>query len=258
MVILISLSVPVHAGDRFNPSLSGERNIGQEYSWTIQNVSGLSDVCYNTSVYDFKIIGSQYTYYSIEWGQWFTEQADTGKKYLIVWARTESNGTSWYGWGGDRFTLWVWGNTTIVPDPVPLQDLPIKYQSEHYLTRVIAELQNRTGTDGELLTREWYGWKDGNELDRQEPGSSAAYDGMILYQIPEEAQPEDIRVLGWFGYYGYGIWYLTEQEELIQVVNTQATQAEEQKPIIQLDRIIRGKKSIGTITRRAGNERNVR
>jgi hypothetical protein len=34
----------------------------------------------------------------------------------------------------------------------------------------------------------------------------------MLYQIPASAQPEDIRIAGWFGYWGTAVWYLTKKE----------------------------------------------
>jgi hypothetical protein len=220
---LILICIPA-AASAFDPALSGERQLGQSYSFTVRNVTALdqskdgSDVTYDWSVYDYRFIDEGYTYWSVNWGQWFRQDADPGKKYLVVWVRSQMSGnTSWYGWGPDRFRVWVWGNTTIDPEPIPLQDLQIKYGSEKYRPVVISELQELNGRlDKKLLTREWYGWKDEIELNRQEPGASAAWDGMILYQIPAEATEDDIRVLGW-SWYGYGVWYLTEHDDLIQV-----------------------------------------
>jgi len=141
------------------------------------------------------------------------QEAQPGKKYIAVWVRGWTEGTSWLGWGQDRFPLWIWGNTTIFPESVQLQDLSIRYGSDRKLPAVIKEIENRTAsTERGLLTTERYGWKDEHELNRVEPGRSNAFDGYLLYQIPTEAQPEDIRIAGWFGYWGTAVWHLTRTE----------------------------------------------
>jgi len=202
----------------FNPLLSGDRNLGKELTWKISNVSGgYANVTFHVNVYDYRVLGLTYTYYSNEWGQWFTRIADPGKKFMMIWVRTSSEGTTWYPWDTDSFHIWVWSNTTIEPDKTPMNDLPIKYGSEKYRPITIKEVQDLTRADGSLLSREWYGYAGNEKLVRQEPGLSNAWEGMILTQIPVGAEPEDIRILGWFDYYGYGVWYLTEHEGLLQV-----------------------------------------
>jgi hypothetical protein len=214
MLFLVFGGIPgVSAGENiaaFNASVSGERNLGQDLTWSVLNVSGTADVEYHYTVYDFREIGNYYTYYSKNWGRWFESYADPGNKFIAVWVRGETNGTTFFGFGSDRFYAWVWGNTTIQVMGTPLQDLPIKYGSEYYRPVVIAELQNRTRLDGSLLTTEWYSWKDGYELTRFEPGASNAWDGVVLFQVPNAATIDDISIYGWFGYYGYGVWHLTD------------------------------------------------
>lgn len=212
IITLLSITCifPVQADDIFfNTSVIGDRNLGQEYTWSVQNVSGLADITYHFEVYAFRDLGKNYTYRSKFWGKWFQQSAHPGKKYYVIWVRGWTEGTTWIGWGPDRFNLWLWGNTTIKPLPTHMEDMPIKYKSEKYLPVVIAELEHRNGPDGLLLSTEWYGWRDGKELDRTEPGRSNAFDGVILYEVPDAATPEEIRICGWFGFYGYGLWYLT-------------------------------------------------
>lgn len=220
-IIALILIIPASVS-AFNPILSGERNLGQDYQFTVKNVTGLnqnlpgSDVTYHWSVYDYRLIGTDYNYYSVNWGRWFQQDADPGKQFLIIWVRSEMTGkTSWYGWGPERFRVWVWGNTTVYNQTTPMQDLPIEYKSDQYRPVVISEVQNLMSREKKPLTREWYGWRDEIELDRQEPGHSAAWDGMILYQIPEAATPDDIRIMG-YSWYGDSVWYLTPHNDLIQ------------------------------------------
>lgn len=218
--VLLILMVPVNA---FSPELLGDRNLGQEYKFTVNNVTTPdqslkgSDVTYHWTVYDYRILGRAYSYYSNDWGRWFTQYSDHEKKYLALWVRVwMEGGSSWYGWGPDRFKLWI-GNTTISNETIHLNDLPIEYKGDNYRPVVIAELQNlNSRSDKKLLSREWYGWKDEIELDRQEPGLSNAWDGFIIYQIPAAVTENDIRVFA-PSWYGYGIWHLTPHQGLKQV-----------------------------------------
>jgi hypothetical protein len=194
----------------FDSTIDGDRNLGQPWNFSIAHVSGNLDADYSFTVYDYRDLGGCYTYWSLEWGQKFTKVADPGKKYLAVWVNGELEGTDWWGWGQERFNAWVWGNTTIAPEAVLLNDLPKKYGSDVYYPAVIYELQNLTRRDdpSRLLTRQPWAWKDGDELDRMCPGPSEAWDGYIIYQVPENAAPEDIRIAGGF-YAGTPIWWLT-------------------------------------------------
>lgn len=196
----------------FNVSVPGERNLGQTFTWTIQNVSNQADVTYHFKVYAWRLIGFHYYYYSPSWGQWFIMESRPGFQYLVIWVSGWSEGTTCWGYGPDRFNIWVWGNSTIKPEPVQLQDISVKNGSELFRPVVILELENRKMSGGGTLTTEWFGWKEGYELSRLEPGISNAWDGFILYQIPSGAGPEDLRIAGWFGYYGTPVWYLTPHE----------------------------------------------
>ena len=228
----------------FNESIAGDRNLGQMFTFTMNNVSGTyAQSVYHYTVYDFKEIGNNYTYYSVNWGQWFKQDADPGKKYLAVWIRGRMAGTSYLGWGQDFFRLWVWGNKTIYPEPVHMQDIEIantkrsgayliktgcsdsvtvyedltksdnfdRNHSGRRLPVVIQETENLKATfERGQLSRERYGWKDENEMDRMVPGET--WDGYILYQIPSQVRPADVQVTGGFRNFGLAIWSLTQQE----------------------------------------------
>lgn len=195
----------------FNDTLSGYRNTGQLYTFQIKNVSGTADIVYHYTVYASRLIGTNYTYHSRNWNTWEVQDAAAEYQYLIVWVRGWSEGTTWLGWGRDRFSAWVWGNLTIQPEPVHLEDLPVRYGSEKYRPVLIKDLFNRV-ENGDQLTTEWYGWKDGYQRYRMEPGISNADDGILIYQVPAAATPEDIQIAGWFGYYGTAVWNLKDKE----------------------------------------------
>lgn len=227
----------------FNESLPGERNIGQNFTFTMSNVSGTYARCvYQYTVYDYREIGENFTYYSVNWGQWFKQDAEKGKKYVAVWIRGTMEGTSYFGWGPDFFKLWVWGNQTVLPEPVLMQDIEIANvkrsgktytktgcgdsytvsedlsvadswdgnESGRRLPAVIAETEDlKATTERGQLSRERYGWKDEHELDRMVPGEK--WEGYILYQIPKAATANDIQVAGNFRAAGAAIWNLKER-----------------------------------------------
>lgn len=211
-VPLLLLLVLIPGGSAFDPALSGERNLGQEFTFQILNVSNQADIFYHYQVYAARILGRNYTYWSPAWGQPLVQEAPAGLQYLAVWIRgwTDENSTASWGFDTDRFRLWVWSNRTITALDTPLQDRPIRYESIYYRPAVIRDLEGRVMPDGGALTTDWYGWKDWYDLDTQLAGRSNAWDGITLWLIPEEATEEDIRVLLDFGFYGYGVWYLTD------------------------------------------------
>jgi len=223
LAIMIAVQLPVQAAGEdlggtsavaFNDTVPGERNVGQVFTWSIQNVSKQADIKYYYTVYASRLIGMNYSYYSNAWGRWEICEAGPGFQYLVIWVRGWTEGTTSWGYGPERFRVFVWDNLTIDLEPAHLNDLPVWFLADEYRPVVNAELENRTLLNGtlsrvELLTTEWYGWRNNQKLARMESGLSNAWDGVILYQIPVAADLEDLRVAGWFGYYGTPVWYLT-------------------------------------------------
>lgn len=234
----------------FNASIPGERNQGQEFTFTMNNVSGTyASSDYRFTVYDYRILGNNYSYYSVNWAAWFKELADPGKKYMAVWIRGTMEGTSYFGWGQEQFNVWVNGRG-FYSEPVKLQDIPIRGQfvasrdmvipavtncasgeiiepeqviigsggsknpvgsSNRYLPVIIQEIENLKATNERgQLTTERYGWKDEHELDRMVPGETV--EGFVLFQIPDATLPEEVQVAGYFRNYGTAVWNLVERE----------------------------------------------
>jgi hypothetical protein len=244
-IIAILISPATAEPIPFNASIAGDRNLGQLFNWTMNNVSMNADSEYHYTVYDYRIIGDHYDYWSINWGQWFPEAAGPDKVWLAVWVRGWMDGTAYHGWGQDRFFAWV-GDKSYKAEPVKMNDIAIRNvksygrdpvvvditkcgeteqriistgsngnteTSGRYLPVVITQLENLKATNERgQLTIERFGWKDENEMDRMEPGYSNRYDGVILFQVPNGTRPEDIRIAGWFGYWGTAVWHLVNTE----------------------------------------------
>jgi hypothetical protein len=250
LFLLIGLTALPAAAEqvRFNESVPGPRNLGQYFTWTMENVSGTyASSIYHYTVYDYKEIGDHYSYWSVNWGQWFNETPEHGKKFVAVWVRGWMEGTTYFGWGQDRFNLWVNGQT-IPADPVKLQDIeigsytgagrkesvgtaatssgcaptpaPVQNQNANtgsgwsrtgrWLPVVIQQVEYlKANNERGRLTTERFGWKDENEYTRMEPGWSAKYDGFLIYQVPVNSSPEGMSIAGNFRNYGTAIWHLT-------------------------------------------------
>lgn len=215
VIALVVLAIPVSAST-YDAGWPGERNLGDPYLFTIHNVSGRADITYNVTVYDYVIIGDSYQYWSVDWGRWLTTYAPWGKKYLAIWAKVDSKGTSWFPWESTNFHVWCWGNISLQNISIPMNDLPEQIKGENYRPAVIWELQNRTGRNNVLLKDDWYGWVDDHPLNRQLPGDSSSWDGVILYEIPYNVPDTEIRVCADFGYFGYATYYLTPHKTLIK------------------------------------------
>lgn len=195
---------------KYNESFPGERNAGQWYSFSIINASGFADVNYRYTVADAEIRNS-YRYRSDAWGQWANATPDPGKKYLFVWICGYSEGTSWIGWGPERFAAWI-DRQTIAAEPVTVSDIGKVRRgsgwSDEVPPRTIQNIEYKSALPGFSYTDDAYGYKDGIEQDRMEPGKSNAHYGYLIYQIPKTAELKDIRIAGWFGYYGTAWWNL--------------------------------------------------
>jgi hypothetical protein len=213
-ILIITMVSATESTDTYNESIQGERNLGQYYTWTVHNASGRVSATYHFTVYDYKEIGNHYDYWSENWAQWFVEVPEPGKKYIAVWIRGDLEGTTWMGWGPERFFVWI-GNQSTGPEKVKMQDVTIGGRgSDRRLPVIIQELENVTtgrSVRGRLTT-ERYAWKDENELTRMEPGPSNAYDGYLIFKVPENSTISEIRVAGWFGYWGTAYWNLEAKE----------------------------------------------
>jgi hypothetical protein len=201
---------------KFNASFPGERNAGQWYDFSIANVSGDKDVTYHFTVYDAQF-RDDYEYRSDAWGQWWTESPAQDKKFLFIWICGYSEGTSWWGWGPDRFSLWINGSR-IDPEPVIISDIGKVRRgmgwSSQVPPRTIRFMENRTSYQDFTYSQDAYGFRDGIEQTRMESMKSNAWNGYLIFQVPRTSTFKDMQILGWFGNSGSAWWNL----ELCEIV----------------------------------------
>ena len=255
MTIIASCLMPIASAEPvpFNASIGGDRNLNQPFTFTMENVSGTyASAVYQYAVYDYRIIDGHYNYFSVNWGDWYKFYADPGMKYLIVWVRGNMDGgTSYFGWGQDRFRAWV-GNEVFTPDKVLMQDIPIRnsrasqsepvqqdtgdplscccmqtpepdtepieynyagnpLRSQRRLPAVILETENLKARFGRGQLTTER-YGWKDEFELDRHEPGSTWDGFLMFQIPFDAKPEDIQIAGWFRNYGTAVWNLVDRE----------------------------------------------
>ena len=192
-----------------NQSIPGERNTDEWFEFTMHNVSGQEDVTHHITVYGSKLLPADepYQYWSEYFGQNLNQTPENGKRWLFVWVEDWTEGTPTWPYDASRFNAWIWGNTTVQPETVQVQDVkpkqglrvkPAIIQGVTYGANVKWRDHNYYGDP--------YGWRDGIEMPYIQTGKSNSWSGWIKYQVPDNATLEDIQVSGWFLNHGTCYW----------------------------------------------------
>jgi hypothetical protein len=197
----------------FDSYLPGGRELGQQFTWHRDNVSGLKDMDVNVTVWGYRML-PYYRYWYLGSGTYHYQQPDAGMKYLFVYVAI------WVP--GDISTndarLWLpAADHYVVQYKDRLIDLDPTYSDYGpYEGITISELQDvtdytnstRIGYYGKHLALD----RSGNVFLESDAvvhgGESNTISGYIIYQVPEDAQPEDIAVLGSFYAFGSAYWRL--------------------------------------------------
>jgi hypothetical protein len=184
--------------------LRGGYLINEWHQWYREDVSGQQDMIIRATVYDYRIM-PYYRWLDFSWGSRATrkETSYPGNVFLFVFVRTENIGTSdlVYGFGKDHFVVQV-NQTTYAPN------------DETDPSRKIKELENLWTRD-HVETPPPYGYKQVQELGTgiisaeylEWLQTGQPWDGYIIYEIPADTKPEDIKVLGRFDNLGGNVWW---------------------------------------------------
>jgi len=178
------------------------------HQWYREDVSGKQDMIIRATVYDHRFMSS-YHWRDFSWGSRATrkETAYKDHKFLFVFIRMESIGTSdqTWGFGRDNWVLDVNG-TIIAPD------------DETNPTWIIKELEN-TWTRDHLEMPGPYSYKrvqeagsgvmTAEQLEWLENGWP--WDGYMVFQVPMNTTEQDVKVIGRFDNVGGNVyWQLTK------------------------------------------------
>lgn len=187
--------------------LQGGFLMNEWHQWYREDVSGQQDMITRATVYDYRFL-PYYRWIDFSWGSRATrkETSYPGNKFLFVFVRMENIGTAdlMYGMGQDHFVVQV--NQTIYSP-----------NDETDPSRKIKELENMWTRD-HVETPPPYGYK---QVQEQGTGIMSAeylewlhtgepWDGYIIFEVPADTKPEDVKVLGRFDNLGGNVWWQLE------------------------------------------------
>jgi len=188
------------------------RYLNETFGWQRENVSGLKDMEVYTVVYDYAVLHG-YEWWSDSWGRYFYQIPDPSKKFLFIFVNTwmEGNDPSKDPrmWGPDQNHYYLQVNETVIShDTSYVPTIRIKEFEEKYDYRHVVGV----GPYGFLNVQDGgSGKRTAVNLSWLRMGTSNNWDGFIVYQIPIDANPEDIKVLGDMYAFGHPYWLLKER-----------------------------------------------
>ena len=175
-------------------AMSGGHYQGEWYSWQKDNVSGYKDMSMHVTVYDYRILGTV-EWWSISWGKYFRAGAGEGRKFLFIFAHVYSDEGMARAWGIQPHQFKVQINDTLYD---PYAELLPEIRLHEFDD--IWDL-NHVENIKPYGYRRYYdqsGKEMAEALGFLKAGKSNAWDGYIVYSIPKDTKPEDIKVIGNF------------------------------------------------------------
>lgn len=173
---------------------SGGLHKGEWLSWQCENTSGLKDLEVHTTVYDYRMFGFIH-WWSILWGQYFIEGPGEGKKFLFVFIHTYSEDESPTTWGVQPEQYYIEANgviynqTTRIPPEIRIKELDEVWNMDHV---------ENIKPYGYLRTYDNQWREIAEPLGFLKAGKSNAWDGYVVFTIPEETTIDDIKIIGDF------------------------------------------------------------
>lgn len=195
----------------------GKKDLGEYYTWHRDNVSGQKDMTVSVTVYAYRFF-SRYEWWSPQNGRYYWQFPAAGKKYLVVFAQIYMHGNDpsqdpRYYVGDEPWDRWkIQYNQTLID------------ADETYVKSIrIAELEETFTLNDDDRVKPWgYFWHNygySSNEDRRgvvaEPytwlrmGRSNAIDGYIIFEVPDNALPEDLKVLSQWDTFGHPWWQLS-------------------------------------------------
>lgn len=157
--------------------------------WRRDDVSGLKDLSLHATIYGYRIFDSV-EWYSVSWGKYYTQVAPAGTKYLFVFAHvySDDHSATTYGLQPEYFKLIIdnreYNQTADLLPQIRLKELDEVWDMRHVHTIQPYGYLRRTND----------GIERADPLGYLKAGKSNAWDGYIVYLIPENTRQEDIRV----------------------------------------------------------------
>lgn len=173
-------------------STYGGLPMGQWLNYNRENVSGYKDLNVHVTVYGYRMF-PKVDWYSVSWGQYFPTGAGEGKKFLFVFVNMWSDPESPRQWIMDKDHWYVQIGDQLYPSTeerlMPqfrIHQLDEVWDLDHRTTiQPYGYLRTYNSEKLPIAVPEWF----------LTPGRSNAQDGYIVYHIPYNTTPEEIRVL---------------------------------------------------------------
>jgi hypothetical protein len=201
--------------DYVDPYASGERNFGQWFKFYRADVQGLKDLDYGIIAYRWRFL-DRYTWYNAAQGNYFTERAPEGSRFVAIWVRQETFGTNI----SDDSSFWVFEDKSFA---LQVKDKLVPQDASHNPVNLIKEFDDYTDYTNTITAppHNYYIKYTGHNpatggfaaekigVIRMGPGN--AIDGYLLYIVPKDTQVRDMIFLGNFGTFGSAQWKFPEK-----------------------------------------------
>ena len=171
----------------------GGMKLGEWLSWQRQDVDMQKDISMHLTVYDYRMF-TMINWYSVSWGQYFTQPAGEGRKYLFVFANSNTDEGSARTWGIQPEQFYVDINGTLyAPTTDLLPEIRIKEFDEVWNLDHVENVKaygyirtHKSALSGEEIAE---------KIGFLKCGKSNAWDGYIPYIVPADTKPEDVKVI---------------------------------------------------------------
>lgn len=195
--------VPVVVNITTEPTMSTEQvfettgglHMREWLSWKREDVEGLKDMSTHITVYGYRMFGTV-DWYSVSWGQYFKEGAGDNEKFLFVFVNSYSDEGMARTWGilPNQTRVQI-GTEIYEPSSVLLPEIRLKQFDEIWNLEHVENIKPY----GYLRTYDRTGKEIAEELGYLKAGKSNAWDGYIVFVIPKDTLPKDVKVLAQFG-----------------------------------------------------------
>lgn len=189
-----------------------ERKVGEYWGWVRHNVSGEKDMKVKVGIYKYRLLES-YQWWNVYMARYYTQMPAPGKKYLLIFPYMELIGDDpsedpRYFVDTDPWSRFF----------IDYKQTLIAADTDYQRQNRIKELEETFTLNDDDRVKPWgYIWLDGGigkGIYAESPewlrmGRSNAWDGYILYQVPKDAQPKDLKVVSNWGKFGSVYWVLT-------------------------------------------------
>jgi len=179
---------------------------GQFLSFRRDNVSGYKSVKVHATIYGYSM-HRDVSWWSASWGKVFSQSAPDGMKYLFVYAHVYSDDDSATMWGIQPENWYAYDGHTMrnVSDDL-LPQIRLTEFDEIWDLRHVENIKPY----GYLRTYVDRGKESVEKLGYLKAGQSNAWDGYLVYTVPEDTQPEDVRIYTNTGNIRYETyWHIT-------------------------------------------------